>query len=66
MTFRRVSLQSADAADARLGSDVDQRRAMVAELSIAAWKASGRPLPSYTREKFPIRLIRPTRSANGA
>jgi hypothetical protein len=66
MTFRRVGLESADGADARLGSDVDQRLAMLAELSIAAWNSSGRPLPSYARRDIPIRLLRLTRSLDGA
>lgn len=56
MTYRVVALESAEARDARLGSTVAERLAMLAELSRLAWAASGRPLPRYERRDMPVRL----------
>jgi hypothetical protein len=56
MTYRLVPLRSAAAGDSRLGESPAERLAMLAELSRAAWRASGRMLPSYTREAMPVHL----------
>jgi hypothetical protein len=37
------------------------RLALVDELSLRAWKLSGRPLPTYTRPDMPGRVIRKRR-----
>lgn len=56
MTYRVVPLESDEARDARLGSTVAERVEMVMALSIAAWVASGKPLPKYERHNIPFRL----------
>ena len=58
MTYRLVSLESADGSDARLGATVVERLEMVRALSLAAWAATGRPFPSYARSGMPIRLLK--------
>lgn len=37
-----------------MGGTTDERIAAVAELTLEAWRLSGRPLPSYTRSTMPI------------
>ena len=54
MTFRVVPLGSAEAGDARMGGTIEERVAAVAELTAEAWRLSGRPLPSYTRDTMPV------------
>lgn len=56
MTGRIVSLHSAAAGDARVSGTPSDRLALVGELSMRAWKLTGRPLPRYTRPTMPIRL----------
>ena len=56
MTVRIVPLRSNEAADGRVGGTVDERLALVTELSRHAWELSGRPFPSYTRSTIPIRV----------
>lgn len=58
MTFRRVPLRSDAAGDARVRGSVDARLALVAELSLAAWRATGKPFPSYDRATLPVRRAR--------
>lgn len=58
MTFRRVPLESIAGADSRLGATIAERLAMLRALSDAAWAATGRPFPSYERERMPIRLLK--------
>lgn len=36
-----------------------QRVEMVWELSARMWELTGKPVPAYTREQIPIRIIRP-------
>jgi hypothetical protein len=55
MTYRVIALGSDEARDARLGTSVAQRLQMLGELSALAWKATGRPLPAYTRREMPVR-----------
>ncbi len=56
MTYRIVRLESSEASGApKPGSQAEGSR-MMAELSIAAWQASGRPLPTYTRATIPVRF----------
>lgn len=54
MRARVVALTSQEAGDARMGGTMDQRVAAVAELSLEAWRLSGRPLPTYTRATMPV------------
>ncbi len=56
MTYRVVRLDSSEASTAPEPRSQDEGSRMMAELSLAAWQASGRPLPSYTRATMPIRL----------
>jgi hypothetical protein len=56
MTYRVVSLHSREAGDARLGATIAERLRMVDELSRAAWMATGRAFPRYTRRDIPFRL----------
>jgi len=55
MTYRVVSLDSEEASQAP-GADGIAADTMLTELSLAAWLASGRPLPSYSRSQMPIRM----------
>jgi hypothetical protein len=56
MTGRVVPLTSDDAGDGRVGGTIDERLALVAELSRRAWTLTKRPLPTYTRRTMPVRL----------
>lgn len=56
MTVRIVPLRGDEAGDARVGGTVDERLALVTELSRRAWELTGRPLPSYTRASMPVRI----------
>ena len=55
MTVRRVLQGSREAGDGRVGGSMSERLALVAILSLSAWRAGGRPLPSYTRPDMPVR-----------
>jgi hypothetical protein len=55
MTARVVPLRSDAAGDARVKGTVNERLALVTALSLSAWETSGRPLPTYTREKMPVK-----------
>lgn len=39
-----------------MGGTAEERLAAVAELTVEAWRLSGRPLPSYTRAAMPVVL----------
>ncbi|MGH7617737.1 MAG: hypothetical protein ACREPM_10945 [Gemmatimonadaceae bacterium] len=56
MTYRVVALDSDEASQAPAGASGAESDRMVAELSLAAWIASGRQLPSYSRSEMPIRI----------
>lgn len=56
MTARIVPLGSAEAGDARVGGTINERLALVTELSRRAWELTGKPFPSYTRATMPIRV----------
>lgn len=56
MTYRVVTLDSIEASEAPAGADCAESAAMVAKLSVAAWIASGRELPSYSRAQMPVRF----------
>jgi hypothetical protein len=56
MTARIVPLASNEANDARVGGTVDERLALLAELSRRAWASTGKPIPSYTRKTMPVRI----------
>ena len=58
MTFRRVPLRSNAAGDARVSGSVDERLALVRELSLSAWRGTGRTLPAYDRATLPFRRAR--------
>jgi hypothetical protein len=57
MTVRIVPQGSAEAGDPRVGGTMEQRIALVEELSRHAWALARRPLPTYTREAIPIRVL---------
>ena len=54
MTARVVPLASPEAGDPRMGGTMDERVAAVTELTLEAWRLSGRPFPTYTRATMPI------------
>jgi hypothetical protein len=54
MTARVVPLASDEAGDPRTGGTAEQRLRAVEELTLEAWRLSGRPLPTYTRDTMPI------------
>lgn len=54
MTARVVSLHGPEASDATVGGTVEERLAVVAQLSDTSWKLAGRPLPEYTRATMPV------------
>lgn len=54
ITARVVHLTSPEAGDPRMGGTLEERVAAVAELTIAAWRLAGRPLPDYSRATMPI------------
>ena len=56
MTARIVPLRSDAAGDARVDGPVDERVALVAELTRRVWAISGREFPTYTRRDIPFRL----------
>lgn len=56
MTARIVGLTSHEASDARVAGTVDERLALVGVLSQSAWRATGRPLPSYPRHEMPVNV----------
>ena len=58
MTVRIVTLTSEEAGDPRMGGDVDERVAAVAELTLEAWRLARRPLPSYARAAMPVVVAR--------
>jgi len=58
ISARVVALGSAEAGDARMGGTVDERVAAVTVLTLEAWRLSGRPWPSYTRETMPVVIRR--------
>lgn len=41
-----------------VGETVEERLAMLADMSQRAWRLSGRPMPTYTRAEMPGRVIR--------
>jgi hypothetical protein len=54
MTARVVSLHGREASDATVDGTVTERLALVARLSEASWRLTGRPLPEYTRATMPV------------
>lgn len=58
LTVRVVPLRSREAGDARVGGTIDERLALVSELSRAAWAATGKSIPGYPRSEMPVRIAR--------
>ena len=42
------------------GFNVEQRLAIVWQMTCDAWASAGRPMPTYTRSEMPVRVIRRT------
>jgi hypothetical protein len=42
-----------------VGATIQERLELLAELSERAWALTGQPIPQYTREQMPGRLVRP-------
>lgn len=59
--IRRYPVGQEPADADRVGGTVDQRIAMVAELTRQQWALAGRQWPSYRRANAPGRIIRRTR-----
>ena len=55
---RIVPLSSAEAADSYVEGTIDERLALLARLSRRAWAATGRPYPSYSRDRIPVVITR--------
>jgi hypothetical protein len=58
MTVRIVPLRSDEAGDGRVGGRAAERLALVSELSRRSWELTKQPIPTYTRQTIPIRLIK--------
>jgi hypothetical protein len=56
MTVRIVSLHSREAGDARVGGPIEERLALVAELSNRSWALTRKTTPRYTRKTIPFRV----------
>lgn len=56
---RRFKLGEEPDEDLRATTTPEQRLAMMWRLALDAWASQGQPLPSYTREETPGRVIRP-------
>jgi hypothetical protein len=57
---RRFALGQEPADDLSRTTTAAERIAMVWRLTLDAWAMTGRPLPEYTREQMPGRVIRPS------
>jgi len=57
--IRRSTLAGEALTDERIPEEVDARIAMVAALTRSQWAIAGTPLPHYSREGMPGRVIRP-------
>ena len=55
---RVVRLGEEPGDDLSATTTVEERLAMVSELSRRMWELTGRPLPTYTRATLPARVIR--------
>lgn len=55
MTLRKTAPGMASADPVRLTPE--QAVSLVHELTFTAWALSGRPLPEYTRDTIPIRIV---------
>jgi hypothetical protein len=56
--IRRVDLAEEGAPDARDRSTVDERLALVWQLTQEAWALGGEPIPSYPRREAPGVVLR--------
>lgn len=56
ISIRRAHLGDPDP-DLRESTDVAQRIALVWVLTLESWKLAGRPLPQYSRNETPIRVV---------
>jgi hypothetical protein len=56
---RRYRLGEEPADDLSSSTTAEQRLAMMWPLALEAWSLTGQPLPDYTRESIPVRVIRP-------
>jgi hypothetical protein len=54
VTVRVVSLGSREAGDSRMGGTVEERLAVVAELTELGWTLAKLPRPTYTRATIPV------------
>jgi hypothetical protein len=59
MTVRVLPLGTEPGDDLSATTTVEERLAMVVELSARMSQLTGKPLPSYTRATMPARVIRP-------
>lgn len=55
---RRFKLGEEPSEDLRESTTADQRLAMMWPLALDAWASMGKPLPEYTRETMPGRVMR--------
>ena len=59
MTVRIFSLGAEPSDDLSATTTVEERLAMVLELSARMWQLTGKQLPQYTRATMPGQVIRP-------
>lgn len=57
--IRRFALGEEPSEDLSATTTPEERLAMVWRLTLDAWASQGLPLPEYTREQMPGRVIRP-------
>ena len=57
--IRKVRLGEEELVDPRDTSTVDERVALVRQLTREQWAISGLEIPTYTRSEMPGRVIRP-------
>ena len=56
--IRRFKLGDEPSDDLRETTTADDRLAMMWPLALDAWASMGKPLPEYTRETMPGRIVR--------
>ncbi|MBX7195442.1 MAG: hypothetical protein K1X94_25525 [Sandaracinaceae bacterium] len=61
LPIRKLRLGEEELVDPRDASTVDERVALVRQLTREAWATAGLEIPSYARGETPGRVIRPAR-----
>ena len=56
--MRRVDLRAETLTDSRYRASIEERTALVWELTREAWALTGKPMPTYDRSEMPGTIIR--------